>query len=107
MQGWRSTKGADRSNNGSRVQLAGRGTPMTADTFRKDKFLRATGYNFYVWAVVNVLIVWPVWAAVDGRPWPPLLALFYPIVLIALGTFVCVLNDNRVEKMWGPPRAEP
>ena len=31
---------------------------MTAEAFRKDKFLRATGYNFYVWAVVNVLIVW-------------------------------------------------
>jgi len=80
---------------------------MTAETFRKDKFLRASGYNFYVWAVVNVLIVWPVWSAVDGRPWPDWLALLYPIGLIACGVFAAVLNDNRVEKMWGPPSAAP
>jgi len=80
---------------------------MTADTFRKDKFLRATGYNFYVWAVVNVLIVWPVWSAVEGRPWAPLLTLFYPIGLIVLGSVICMLNDNRIEKMWGPAATAP
>jgi len=80
---------------------------MTADTFRRDKFLRAAGYNFYVWAVVNVLIVWPVWAAIQGRPWAPLLALVYSIGLIVLGGVLCVLNDNRVEKMWGPPAQAP
>ena len=80
---------------------------MTPDRFRKDKFLRASGYNFYVWAIVNVLVVWPVWSAASGRPWPGLLALVYPIALIALGAFVCGLNDNRVEKMWGPASAEP
>ena len=80
---------------------------MTPEVFRKDKYLRASGYNFYVWAVINVLIVWPVWAAIDGRPWPEWLALVYPIALIAVGGFLCVLNDNRVEKMWGPPSATP
>jgi hypothetical protein len=80
---------------------------MTAETFRKDKFLRASGYNFYVWAVVNVLILWPVWAALDGRPWPAWLALFYPIALIAFGIFLAALNDNRVNKMWGPPNDPP
>jgi hypothetical protein len=80
---------------------------MTADVFRKDKFLRATGYNFYVWAAVNVLIVWPVWAAIEGRPWPGWLALVYPIAMLALGVLLCVLNDNRVQKMWGAPSEPP
>src|SRR5436190_9121663 len=80
---------------------------MTADTFRRDKFLRATGYNFYVWAVVNVLIVWPVWSAIEGRPWSPWMALFFPIALIVAGGVIAALNDNRVEKMWGPPSAAP
>ena len=80
---------------------------MTADRFRKDKFLRASGYNFYVWGVVNILVVLPVWAASAGHPWPGWVALAHPIALITLGMFASGLNDNRVEKMWGPARAEP
>ena len=79
---------------------------MTADTFRRDKYLRASGYNFYVWAIVNVLILWPVWSAVEGRPWPDWLGLVYPFALIGIGLFLCGLNDNRVEKMVGPANAD-
>lgn len=76
---------------------------MTPETFRHDRFLRATGYNFYVWGTVNLLVTWPSWAALLGRPWHPGLALAYVVGLLAVGVFVCVLNDNRVAKMWGPP----
>jgi hypothetical protein len=80
---------------------------MTADRFRKDKFLRATGYNFYVWGAVNILVVLPVWCATMGHPWRAWVALVHPIALIVLGAFASGLNDNRVEKMWGPASAEP
>jgi len=80
---------------------------MTAETFRKDKYLRAAGYNFYVWAAVNLLVTWPLWAALAGRPWPTLLALLFPIGLIAAAVVLVVQNDNRVEKMWGEPNAQP
>lgn len=80
---------------------------MTAEEFRKDKYLRATGYNFYVWATANVLITWPLYAALAGRPWPGWLAVLYPIALIATGIFLSVLNDNRVQKMWGTPNPRP
>jgi hypothetical protein len=80
---------------------------MTAETFRKDKYLRAAGYNFYVWAAVNLLATWPLWAALAGRPWPTWLALLFPIALIAAALVLVVQNDNRVEKMWGKPNARP
>ena len=80
---------------------------MTPETFRRDKFLRASGYNLYVWAVVNLLVTWPPWSALSGRAWHPALAVFYVIVLLAAGVFVSVLNDNRVAKMWGTPSETP
>ena len=80
---------------------------MTPEQFRKDKYLRASGYNFYVWAIVNVAVTWPLYAALDGSPWPGWLALLFPVAMIAVGTFVSALNDNRVEKMCGPPASEP
>lgn len=76
---------------------------MTAETFRKDKYLRACGYNFYVWAGVNLLVTWPLWSALAGRPWPVWLAVLEPIALIVIGVVLSALNDNRVEKMWGAP----
>jgi len=79
---------------------------MTPDEFRKDKYLRAAGYNFFVWAAVNALVTVPLFAAIAGTPWPGWVAGLYPIVLIALGLFVCGLNDNRVEKMVGPAVSE-
>jgi len=80
---------------------------MTPEAFRKDKYLRASGYNFYVWAVVNLLVTWPLFAALAGRPWPDWMAGLFPIVLIIGGIFVCVLNDNRVQKMCGDPSPQP
>lgn len=74
---------------------------MTAETFRKDKYLRACGYNFYVWAGVNLLVTWPLWSALAGHPWPVWLAVLEPIALIAFAVVLVVLNDKRVEKMWG------
>jgi lysylphosphatidylglycerol synthetase-like protein (DUF2156 family) len=80
---------------------------MTADDFRKDKYLRATGYNFYVWAAVNVLVTWPLYSALGGSPWPGWLAGLYPLGLIVAGIFLSVLNDNRVQKMCGDPNPTP
>ena len=80
---------------------------MTPDEFRKDKYLRASGYNFYVWAVVNVLVTWPLYAALAGHPWADWLAGLYPIGLIAAGIALSVLNDNRVQKMCGDPSPTP
>lgn len=80
---------------------------MTPDSFRKDKYLRATGYNFYVWAAVNLLVTAPLYAALAGRPWPPWLAAPFPLVMIGIGVFLCVLNDNRVQKMCGEASPEP
>lgn len=74
---------------------------MTAETFRKDRYLRACGYNFYVWAGVNLLVTWPLWSALRGHAWPLWLAVCEPIVLVAIGVVLSALNDNRVEKMWG------
>jgi hypothetical protein len=78
---------------------------VTPERFRKDRYLRAAGYNFYVWAVVNVAITWPLFAALAGTPWPVWPAILYPIGCIAAGIFFTVLNDNRVEKLCGA--AEP
>ncbi len=80
---------------------------MTPERFRKDRYLRATGYNFYVWAVVNVLVTWPLFAALAGKPWPAWIAVLYPIVCVAGGIFCGMLNDNRVQKMCGEPDAQP
>jgi hypothetical protein len=80
---------------------------MRADDFRKDKYLRATGYNFYVWAAVNVLITWPLYSALAGNPWPDWLAGLYPFGLIGTGIFFSVLNDNRMQKMYGDPNPTP
>jgi hypothetical protein len=80
---------------------------MTTDDFRKDKYLRATGYNFYVWAAVNVLVTWPLYSALGGAPWPDWLAGLYPFGLIGAGIFLSVLNDNRVQKMCGDPNPTP
>lgn len=76
---------------------------MTPERFRKDRYLRAAGYNFYIWAVVNVVITWPLFAALAGTPWPAWSTILYPIGCIAAGIFFTVLNDNRVEKMCGAP----
>ncbi len=75
---------------------------MTAEAFRRDKYLRAAGYNFYVWAAVNALVTVPFFSALEGAPWPGALAALYPLALVFLGLFLCGLNDNRVEKMVGP-----
>ncbi|MGH7820306.1 MAG: hypothetical protein ACREQ9_11065 [Candidatus Binatia bacterium] len=80
---------------------------MTSEAFCKDKYLRASGYNFYVWAVVNLLVIWPLFDALRGRPWHGLLALLFPIGLIVGGLFLCVLNDNRLEKMCGAANPQP
>ena len=80
---------------------------MTANDFRKDKYLRATGYNFYVWAAVNVMVTWPLYSALAGAPWPGWLAVLYPFGLIGAGIFLSVLNDNRVQKMCGDPNPTP
>ena len=80
---------------------------MTPERFRKDRFLRAAGYNFYVWAVVNVMITWPLFGALAGNPWPVWLGILYPIGCIAGGIFFAVLNDNRVQKMCGEPDPRP
>ncbi len=76
---------------------------MTPEAFRKDKYLRAAGYNFYVWAVVNLLVTLPLYAALRGSPWPDWIAGLFPLGLIAAGLFVCGLNDNRVQKLVGDP----
>jgi hypothetical protein len=80
---------------------------VTPERFCKDRYLRASGYNFYVWAVVNLLVTWPLFAALNGNPWPGWLALLFPVLLIAGGFFIAVLNDNRVQKMCGDPDPQP
>jgi hypothetical protein len=79
---------------------------VTPRQFRKDRYLRATGYNFYSWAVVNVLVTLPLFAALDGHSWPLWLAIVFPIGAIVAGIFVAILNDNRVQKMCGDASTE-
>ena len=74
---------------------------MTAEAFRRDRFLRATGYNFYVWGAVNLLVTLPLLAALRGAPWPAWAAGLFPIALIVAGIFLSGLNDNRVAKLCG------
>jgi hypothetical protein len=80
---------------------------VTPEAFRKDRYLRATGYNFYVFAVVNLVVTVPLFAAVNGKPWPDWLALVWPIAAIVAGVVVAGLNDNRVQKMVGEPSPQP
>jgi hypothetical protein len=80
---------------------------MTPEAFRKDKYLRASGYNFYVFAVVNLLVTLPLFAAVNGEPWPDWLAGLFPIAVLVIGFFCATLNDNRVQKIYGEPNSEP
>ena len=74
---------------------------MTADAFRRDRFLRVTGYNFYVWGSVNVLITLPLLAEASGEPWPAWAAGLFPLALIGAGLFLSFLNENRVAKLCG------
>src|SRR5687768_1509662 len=83
---------------------SGNADSMTPEDFRKDRFLRATGYNFYVWAVVNAVVTLPLFGALAGRPWPAWAAIGYPIALVVGGLVVCGLNDARVGKLCGDPR---
>ena len=39
---------------------------VTPERFCKDRYLRASGYNFYVWALVNLLVTWPLFAALES-----------------------------------------
>jgi hypothetical protein len=80
---------------------------VTPERFRKDRYLRASGYNLYVWAAVNVLVTWPLFAALAGEPWPLWLSVVYPVGCILAGIFGAVLNDNRVEKMCGDADPQP
>ncbi|MGH7804136.1 MAG: hypothetical protein ACREQJ_07290 [Candidatus Binatia bacterium] len=80
---------------------------MTADTFRRDRFLRASGYNFYVWGVVNILVTAPLLAALSGHRWPGWAEALFPIGLIVAGIALAALNENRVEKLVGPPAEVP
>ena len=80
---------------------------MTAEAFRRDRFLRATGYNFYVWGAVNLLVTLPLLAALRGEPWPAWAAGLFPIALIVAGIFLSGLNDNRVAKLCGEAAEVP
>ncbi|MGH2830669.1 MAG: hypothetical protein ACREQ9_21185, partial [Candidatus Binatia bacterium] len=80
---------------------------MTPEGFRRDRYLRSTGYNFYVFAAVNLLVTLPLFAALDGKPWPAWLGLLYPVAVLGAGFVAAGLNDNRVGKMCGEPSPEP
>ena len=90
--------------------MDGRGsqeTRVSPEVFRHDRYLRASGYNFFSWAMVNLLVVLPLVAAAKGRPWPAWLAGSFPFGSIAVGIVSSSLNDKRVEKMCGPVSAVP
>lgn len=80
---------------------------VTPEIFRRDRYLRASGYNFYVWAIVNLLVIAPLRAACMGNPWPEWLAGVLPFFLIAAGILFSILNDRRVEKMCGEASSVP
>ena len=80
---------------------------MTTEIFRRDKFLRASGYNLYVWGAANLLVVLPAYAAARGAPWPGWVGLLHTVVCIVGASVACALNDNRVEKLCGPANETP
>lgn len=88
-------------------QSAREGVRITPESFRRDRYLRSSGYNFYIWGIVNVLVVVPLVAAWLGRPWPDWLSGVVPPISIVLGILATVLNDRRVEKMCGEPSPVP
>src|SRR6266481_5400229 len=80
---------------------------MGACEFRHDRYLRTTCYNFYSWAVVNILVTVPAFAALNGSAWNGWLALIYTVALITAGVVVSGFNDRRVERMCGEAAPEP
>jgi hypothetical protein len=80
---------------------------VTPEAFRRDRFLRATGYNFYVWGAVNLLVTLPLLASLRGAPWPAWAAGLFPVAVIVAGVFLSGLNDNRVAKLCGEAAEVP
>ena len=80
---------------------------MTAEAFRRDRYLRASGYNFYVWGAVNILVTLPLLAAIAGARWPAWAEAFFPIGMIVAGVVLAGLNENRVAKLVGPAAETP
>lgn len=80
---------------------------MTAETFRRDKFLRASGYNLCTWGAANLVIVLPAYAAARGTPWAGWAGALHSILCIVGASIVCGLNDNRVQKLCGPAAENP
>ena len=80
---------------------------MEIHEFRQDRHLRATGYNFYSWGVVNVLVTVPLFAALNGAPWKGWVALLYTVGVLTAGIVVAGWNDRYVGKMCGEPAPQP
>jgi len=76
---------------------------VDADTFRGDRYLRASAYHLLGWAIVGLAATLPLYLAVCGQIWPQLWQWLYRLVLLGAGlvwSFVC---ERRALKICGTP----
>ncbi|MFQ5477194.1 MAG: hypothetical protein ACE5E4_01105 [Candidatus Binatia bacterium] len=80
---------------------------MDPTLFRRDRFLRSSGYLLGTWAVVNSLFSIPAYAAATLHPWSAGALSVYSVLLIAVGIVVSLLHERRLGKMLGACEGTP
>lgn len=72
---------------------------MTPEEFRRDPYLRASGYNLYLWGAVNLLVAVPALTASVGHRWGAAATTAWTAGAIVCGVLLSAMNDNRLRKM--------
>jgi hypothetical protein len=74
---------------------------VTGAAFRRDRSLRASGYELASWGIVHLLLTLPAWNALGGRPWSPGAIAASTIALVGLALAASPLHRNRAGKLCG------
>lgn len=80
---------------------------MTAEAFRRDPSLRASGYLLWVWGAVNFVLPLPLWAAWEGSAWSSGWIAAHLALCLALGLWLSILAASRAGKLCGEAAARP
>jgi GNAT superfamily N-acetyltransferase len=74
---------------------------VTGAAFRRDRLLRASGYEIGSWGIVNLVLTLPAWSAASGQPWSSAAIAGSTIVLVGLALAASPLHRSRTAKLCG------